>query len=324
MRCSFIIASLIVSASSSPMALDSDLIATLNSMPNMTWVSGVNAKFDGMTLAETKRFMGTRRDAVRRAALPLGTLAALPASAIPTNFNATAAFPNCAVTIGHIRDQSDCGCCWAFGSTEAFNDRLCVAYNISVLLSPQDTCSCCNSDNGFSSGGCDGGYTEDAFNYFKTIGVVTGGDNTAVGTGASCYPFQLKECGHHEASPLIPCPQVCSPGECATPKCESTCTEKSYTKSFQKDKHFAKGGAFHISSIAQAQTEIMTHGPISAAFTVYNDFLTYTSGVYSHKSGAQLGGHAIKIYGWGTTDTGLDYWLAANSCVGWGIAKREA
>jgi cathepsin B len=201
----------------------------------------------------------------------------------------------------------------AFGSTEAFNDRLCIAYNITTLLSPQDTCSCCNSAHGFSSGGCDGGFTEDAFNYFKKVGVVTGGDNPSVGSGSSCFPYQLKECGHHEASPLIPCPQVCSPGECATPKCPTTCSEKAYTTPFSKDKHFAKAGAFRMSSIAQAQTEIMTHGSISAAFTVYSDFLTYTSGVYTHKTGSELGGHAVKIYGWGTSSDGTDYWLVANS-----------
>merc|ERR1712135_16389 len=39
---------------------------------------------------------------------------------------------------------------------------------------------------------------------------------------------------------------------------------------------------------------------------------TSTSGVYHHVSGSELGGHAIKIFGWGTED-GEDYWLVANS-----------
>jgi cathepsin B len=43
----------------------------------------------------------------------------------------------------------------------------------------------------------------------------------------------------------------------------------------------------------------MTHGPVEAAFEVYSDFLTYRSGVYRHVSGSFLGGHAIKIIGWG-------------------------
>jgi cathepsin B len=93
------------------MAMSDAFIAEVNSIPG-SWVAGVNGKFVGMTLEEAKRFMGTRRDPKRRAALPLSTLKPLSAAAIPTNFNATSAFPQCASTIGHIRDQSDCGCCW--------------------------------------------------------------------------------------------------------------------------------------------------------------------------------------------------------------------
>lgn len=35
-------------------------------------------------------------------------------------------------------------------------------------------------------------------------------------------------------------------------------------------------------------------------------------GVYKHTTGQALGGHAIKILGWGT-ENGDDYWLVANS-----------
>ena len=35
-------------------------------------------------------------------------------------------------------------------------------------------------------------------------------------------------------------------------------------------------------------------------------------GVYQHVTGDMLGGHAIKILGWGE-ENGTPYWLAANS-----------
>jgi cathepsin B len=43
----------------------------------------------------------------------------------------------------------------------------------------------------------------------------------------------------------------------------------------------------------------MNHGPVEAAFSVYADFLNYKTGVYQYVSGEALGGHAIKIIGWG-------------------------
>jgi len=56
----------------------------------------------------------------------------------------------------------------------------------------------------------------------------------------------------------------------------------------------------------------MTNGPVEAAFTVYADFPTYKSGVYHHVTGSALGGHAIKILGWGV-ENGTAYWTVANS-----------
>ena len=47
--------------------------------------------------------------------------------------------------------------------------------------------------------------------------------------------------------------------------------------------------------------------------------MQYKSGVYKHVSGSMLGGHAIKIIGWGN-EGGDDYWLVANSWgTTWGI-----
>merc|ERR1712088_311315 len=58
--------------------------------------------------------------------------------------------------------------------------------------------------------------------------------------------------------------------------------------------------------------ELMTNGPVEAAFTVFADFPNYKSGVYQHVSGGALGGHAIRILGWGE-ENGTPYWLVANS-----------
>jgi len=58
----------------------------------------------------------------------------------------------------------------------------------------------------------------------------------------------------------------------------------------------------------------MTNGPIEVAFDVYEDFFSYTTGVYVHKTGALAGGHAVKMIGWGVMNN-VPYWTVANS---WG------
>lgn len=45
---------------------------------------------------------------------------------LPESFDARENWKECAEVIGHVRDQSNCGSCWAFGATEAFNDRVCI------------------------------------------------------------------------------------------------------------------------------------------------------------------------------------------------------
>ena len=45
-------------------------------------------------------------------------------------------------------------------------------------------------------------------------------------------------------------------------------------------------------------------------------------GVYQHTSGRLLGGHAIRILGWGTEE-GTPYWLVANSWnTDWGDSGK--
>ena len=53
---------------------------------------------------------------------------------------------------------------------------------------------------------------------------------------------------------------------------------------------------------------------------VYEDFMSYKSGIYEHTTGKLLGGHAIKVVGWGV-ENGTKFWIAANS---WGTAWGES
>merc|ERR1712019_112272 len=91
----------------------------------------------------------------------------------------------------------------------------------------------------------------------------------------------------------------------------SKCTESGYSGDYESDKIKATD-SYSLSGVAKIQADMVQYGSATAAFTVYDDFPTYKSGVYHKTSNKQLGGHAVKLLGWGTED-GQDYWLVANS-----------
>ena len=65
--------------------------------------------------------------------------------------------------------------------------------------------------------------------------------------------------------------------------------------------------AYSVSSDNIMQ-EIYENGPVEAAYMVYQDFYAYQQGVYEHVSGGLVGGHAVKIIGWGALN-GTPYWV---------------
>jgi cathepsin B len=276
------------------------MVAEINAM-DAGWEAHMSPRFEGKPIEHAQQLCGTFTDPeileklpAKEELFPIET-EFFAGMTIPSTFDARTAFPECSGVIGHIRDQASCGSCWAFASTESFNDRLCIASGgkFQTLLSPQDTVDCC----GFlacSSMGCNGGQPGKAWKWFTRTGVVTGGDYTDIDAGSTCIPYQYVAGG-------------------STPKisCSKKCLETGYSTPYKSDKHFADS-AYSLTSVSAMQQDIMQYGPISGAFIVYEDFMSYKSGVYKHVTGNQLGGHAIKIMGWGT-ENGVDYWLVANS-----------
>jgi hypothetical protein len=75
--------------------------------------------------------------------------------------------------------------------------------------------------------------------------------------------------------------------------------------------------AWHnIGSTDDMKTWISSNGPLSACFIVYNDFFSYTGGIYTHVSGDCAGGHCVSIVGY---DDNGGFWKCKNSWgPGWG------
>jgi len=266
---------------------------------NHGWTAAVPGKF--ANVEDVKEFLGAFLPGDADYSEP-DVVELLPSNAeVPSSFDSSEQWPQCSV-IGNVRDQSSCGSCWAFGSVASFESRSCIATGKDVKYSPEDTAFCSNAGNG-----CQGGNS--AWNYFESTGVVTGGDYTDIGAGDTCYPYSLAPCAHHvPATAKYP---ACPSSEYPSPRCQRSCTESSYSKSFSADKARA-ASAYSVRGESQIMQELTENGPMYVAFSVYGDFPTYKSGVYKHTSGSYLGGHAVTLVGYGEL-SGEKYWKIKNS-----------
>jgi len=260
---------------------DNKLIQFYNEIVGSTWTAGANEIFNSMTFDDARPLLGTHLTHISEhlnATLDDSVYAAVGDDTIPTDFDAKTKWPG---LILPIRNQQQCGSCWAFSAAEVLSDRVSIASGkASPVLSPEDMVSCDKSDQG-----CQGGMLPNAWNYLTNTGIVTD----------KCFPYTA--------------------GGGKAPACETKCVDgESFTKTKAKTGYAIKG-------VTNMQKEIMTNGPIQVAFTVYKSFMSYKSGVYQKHWYELLpeGGHAVKIVGWGN-EAGTDYWLVANSWdTTWGL-----
>jgi cathepsin B len=245
--------------------LSEDLVRTVNTSGAL-WRAKFHAQFTHMTENDAVRRLGA---SPQTAKLPV--ISHFNAS-IPDEWDAGNAFPGC---LGAIRDQDQCGSCWAFSSAEAASDRLCIAKQGAeyVTLSPQYMVSCAADQNA-----CDGGTLPNSWTFLNTSGTVTD----------ACVPYTSG------AEAIVPdCPYTCVDGTALDPVRTKT--------------------AYTVSRNPQTiQNEMMKNGPVQVGFNVYKDFYAYETGVYHHVTGRRLGYHAVKMVGWGVED-GVKYWRIANS-----------
>eukprot|EP00162_Nutomonas_longa_P005313 comp15993_c0_seq1/m.25058 comp15993_c0_seq1/g.25058 ORF comp15993_c0_seq1/g.25058 comp15993_c0_seq1/m.25058 type:complete len:312 (-) comp15993_c0_seq1:53-988(-) len=268
-------------------AVDLGLVELVNNNAQSTWTAKPSERFRDMTVDEVKAMMGLKLQSSMEAYANSKTMAypfTVDEKAIPATFDARTQWPGC---VHPILNQAQCGSCWAFGSTEALSDRFCIQSNgqVNVTLSPQGPVSCDGSDMG-----CNGGELSNVWNFLKNQGTMT----------LDCVPY-LSGTGN-------------------VPQCPTTCQNGQPIKWYKAKSAYSVSGFWSFGRVARIQHEIMTNGPVETGFEVYQDFINYSSGVYQHTSGNLLGGHAVKIVGWGT-ENNTPYWLVANS---WGTTWGEA
>ncbi|XP_059287926.1 cathepsin B-like protease 3 [Lycium ferocissimum] len=272
--------------------LQDSIVKQVNENEKAGWKAAFNPRFSNLTVSQFKRLLGVKP--TRKGDLKgIPVLSHPKLSKLPQEFDARVAWPNCS-TIGRILDQGHCGSCWAFGAAESLSDRFCIHYGLNISLSANDILACCGF---FCGDGCDGGYPLQAWQYFVRKGVVT----------EECDPyFDNEGCSHPGCEPAYP-----------TPKCQRKCVKQNLL--WTKSKHFGVNAYIISSDPYSIMTEVYKNGPVEVSFTVYEDFAHYKSGVYKHVTGDVMGGHAVKLIGWGTSEDGEDYWLLANQWNrGWG------
>lgn len=201
---------------------------------------------------------------------------------IPDNFDGRQAFGKC---VHPVRDQMRCGSCWAFSASEVLSDRFCISSKgaVDVVLSPQTLVSCDSTNMG-----CNGGMLDAAWRFMVNNGI----------SSETCEPY--------------------TSGSGVSGTCPLKCADGSTVKYYKAAnfKHLT-GSIFGKNIVEVIQQDLMTNGPVQVAFEVYQDFMSYMSGVYHHVSGSLLGGHAVELVGWGVDSaSNTPYWLVKNS---WGV-----
>merc|ERR1712060_261490 len=69
-----------------------------------------------------------------------------------------------------VKNQGQCGSCWAFSATEAIESQLILktGAKYDITLSPQQIASCTPDSGSYGCLGCNGGFTEGAYEYVKS------------------------------------------------------------------------------------------------------------------------------------------------------------
>merc|ERR1712013_162012 len=187
--------------------------------------------------------------------------------------------------ITDVKNQGQCGSCWAFATTAMIESYAGIAMNGSTpILSSQQITSCTpNPLRCGGTGGCMGSIEPLAFTYASMFGIVTEEE----------YPYT-------SGDPTSNDDQVCD--------FDATKTDVSLiTMGFETLPH---------NDALAVMDHLANKGPLAASVAA-SDWGLYSGGVFDgcdYDSNIAVN-HAVLLMGYGTDDDGQDYWLIQNS---WG------
>ena len=127
-------------------------IESVNSNPNSTYTAGHN-QFSDMTEAEFSRTLGLRGAEERE----------VVADVVDANYPSSWDW-RAQGKVTAVKDQGQCGSCWAFSTIEAVESAWMIAGNDEVIMSEQELVDCSTDLNQ----GCSGGWYFWSYDWLKT------------------------------------------------------------------------------------------------------------------------------------------------------------
>ena len=183
-----------------------------------------------------------------------------------------------------VKDQGNCGSCWAFGTVGALESNILIRDGVVKDLSEQYLLSC-NTD-GWS---CRGGWWAHDYHWNK----IPPGESAAGAVYEANFPYVARD---------------------------DSCSNQPHQHYEKIDSWAYVGPEYGVPSMAAIKQAIYDHGPISAAVCVGPSFESYSGGVF--ETNEYCSGdvnHAVVLVGWDDNQGTNGIWYLRNSWgPGWG------
>jgi len=246
-------------------------------------------KFADLTFAQFKaRYLTARPPAVFDISTEAKVFDPSTHADPPTSFDWRFEKRNNQDVISYVKDQGQCGSCWAFSITEAVESAQVISNTGALLdLSPQQVVDCDTADQG-----CDGGWPLTAYQYIQAKGQETDDDypyySGTSGSAGTCAYTASKV-----AAKLVPGPT--QPWIYGVPPCNDSCTKQ--------DENALAAAVYNM-------------GPLSVCVDATDDWQDYTGGILFGFCPSDFDdlNHCVQLTGYDS-----DTWFVRNSWGGdWG------
>jgi len=257
------------------------MITAHNANPNREYDMAIN-KFTDMGMAERQAYLGKKN----AADLFPGIMSPAPVFHTRVHDLPDSVDWRSKGVVTPVKDQGQCGSCWAFSVTEETESMYFRKYNKSVELAPEQLVDCDKKDSG-----CNGGITEWAFQYLAQAGGMMAEKD---------YPYTAGKSGRA--------------GPCKFDKSKIAAGVKANATWVVKPCMYV-GEKCDTQDENAVKAALQTVGPFSVCVNA-GPWQDYKSGVFTRACPHAAGSinHAVQMVGY-STDAPTPYWIVRNS---WG------